>query len=124
MLSSMYEYMFANDAFIFTTEHGDIVIRVGDNVHVFSNRFDRWFTDGLVIATFRDCIKCQYGFEKYFGLSLTRSNIKCIYVDDISKTLKIPEPSSVCAHTQISPFSSSRGARGETGITIHCSWNI
>ena len=90
----MYEYLFANDAFIFTDPNNvDIVIRVGDNVHVFSNRFERWFTDGLVIATFRNCIKCQYGFEKYFGLSMTRSNIKCIYVDDMSKTLKIPDPS-------------------------------
>ena len=106
MLSSMYEYMFANDAFIFTSKTAkcDIVIRVGDNVHVYSTRFDRWFTDGLVIATFRDCIKCQYGFEKYFGMSLTRSNIKYIYADDISKILKIPDPSSV--PTQMSPFSS------------------
>jgi hypothetical protein len=96
----LYEYLFAGDAFLFTKAGVEVVVRVGDKVHVFSQRYDRWFTDGIVVATFRDCIKCQYGFEKHFGWSLTRSNIKCIYTDDIAVFLKIPEPSTI---TQMLP---------------------
>ena len=70
VFQSVYDYFFATDALVFNVgeeKKSEVVIRVGDRVSVFSERFSCWFDDGIVVATFRASARVRYGFKKHFG---------------------------------------------------------
>ena len=69
----------------------NIIIRPGDHVHVKSDRFDKWFCDGIVREIYRDSIVVMYGYKEYFGYSLSRGNTKTIQKDEITKFLRFPQ---------------------------------
>ena len=84
MFDTLYQYLFSSDITVYT----QILLRVGDRVSVFSSRHNVWFDDGVIIATFRDCVKVRYGFTRYFGVSLSRGNEKYVYVKDFMDTIR------------------------------------
>lgn len=84
MIDSLYQYLFSSDVMEFKTKKGtQVLIRVGDRVSVYSNRFSQWFDDGVVVATFRSSIKVRYGFQRYFGSAWARGNEKYVNVGQI-----------------------------------------
>ena len=84
MFDSIYQYLFSSDVMEFKTKKGtQVLIRVGDRVSVYSNRFSQWFDDGVVVATFRSSIKVRYGFQRYFGNAWSRGNEKYVNVGQI-----------------------------------------
>ena len=91
MFDTLYQYLFSSDITVYTLDaekKTQVLLRVGDRVSVFSTRHNVWFDDGVIIATFRDCVKVRYGFTRYFGPSLSRGNEKYIYVKDFVETLR------------------------------------
>ena len=89
MLDSLYQYFFSSDVMEYKTPKGNkVLIRVGDKVSVFSQRFKQWFPDGIVVATFRDSLKVRYGFQKYFGAAFARGNEKYVHVKDMVDTIR------------------------------------
>ena len=91
VLQSVYDYFFATDALVFNVgeeKKSEVVIRVGDRVSVFSERFSCWFDDGIVVATFRASARVRYGFKKHFGVSLARGNEKTVAVNKIQEVLR------------------------------------
>ena len=91
MFDTIYQYLFSSDLTVYTVnpeKKTQILLRVGDHVSVFSSRYKIWFDDGIIIATFRDCIKVRYGFTRYFGPSLARGNEKYVYVKDFMDTIR------------------------------------
>ena len=79
-----------------------MLIRVGDRVSVYSNRFSQWFDDGVVVATFRSSIKVRYGFQRYFGNAWSRGNEKYVSVGNIldfvrPQTIEKGEINSKCS---------------------------
>ena len=91
MFDTIYQYLFSSDITVYTLnpeKKTQVLLRVGDRVSVFSSRYKIWFDDGIIIATFRDCIKVRYGFTRYFGPSLARGNEKYVYVKDFMDTIR------------------------------------
>ena len=70
------------------TDDKKVFLRVGDKVSVYSTRFSEWFNDGIIIATFRDCIKVRYGFTRYFGRALSRGNEKYVYAGEMRDVVR------------------------------------
>ena len=89
MLDGLYQYLFSSDVMEFKTKKGSIVLlRVGDRVSVYSTRFSQWFNDGIIIATFRECVKVRYGFQRYFGSAWSRGNEKYVYVKNMEEVIR------------------------------------
>ena len=91
MFDTLYQYLFSSDITVYTLDaekKTQILLRVGDRVSVFSSRHNIWFDDGVIIATFRECVKVRYGFTRYFGVSLSRGNEKYVYVKDFMDTIR------------------------------------
>ena len=91
MFDTIYQYLFSSDITVYTIDaekKTQVLLRVGDRVSVFSSRYKIWFDDGIIIATFRDCIKVRYGFTRYFGPSFARGNEKYVYVKDFMDTIR------------------------------------
>ena len=91
VLQSVYDYFFATDALVFMVgeeKKQEVVIRVGDRVSVYSERFSCWFDDGIVVATFRASARVRYGFKKHFGVSLARGNEKTVAVNKIQEVIR------------------------------------
>ena len=61
---------------------------MGDKVSVYSERFSTWFDDGIVTATFRDRLKVQYGFQKYFGFTFSRGNEKTVMINNLKEVVR------------------------------------
>ena len=91
VLNSIYNWLFASDVLVFHIGDEDkkqVVLRVGDKVSVYSERFKAWFDDGIVTATFRDRVTVAYGLKKYFGWTFKRGNEKTILVSNIKTLLR------------------------------------
>ena len=89
MLDGLYQYLFSSDVMEFKTKKGSVVLlRVGDRVSVYSTRFSQWFNDGIIIATFRECVKVRYGFQRYFGSAWARGNEKYVYVKNMEEVIR------------------------------------
>ena len=91
VFDSLYNWLFASDVLVFhigDEEKKQVVLRVGDKVSVYSERFKAWFDDGIVTATFRDRVTVSYGFKKYFGWTFKRGNEKTILVANIKTMLR------------------------------------
>ena len=92
VFASIYNYLFASDLVTFMIDEGknkkQVVLRVGDSVSVYSERFNYWFEDGIITTTFRDRVKVQYGFKKYFGYSFRRGNEKTVMISNVKHVLR------------------------------------
>ena len=79
----------------------EVIVREGDRCHVKSERFNKYFTDGVISEIYQGYLKVSYGFSEYFGSSFTRGNTKTIPKDEIHKLLRFPDanvikPASEC----------------------------
>ena len=92
VFASIYNYLFASDLVTFQIGEGknkkQVVLRVGDQVSVYSERFSCWFNDGMITATFRDRVKVRYGIKKYFGWTLSRGNEKTVMIANVRDILR------------------------------------
>ena len=92
VFASIYNYLFASDLVTFQIGEGkkkkQVVLRVGDQVSVYSERFSCWFNDGIITATFRDRVKVSYGIKKYFGWTLSRGNEKTVMIANVKEVLR------------------------------------
>ena len=88
VFDSVYQWMFSTDVMEYKEGKKTHLVRVGDKVAVYSQRFSQWFGDGIITATFRDRIKVRYGFKRYFGISWSRGNEKYVLVGDILEIVR------------------------------------
>ena len=85
MFDSENQWKYSTDVMEYKKPH---LLRVGDKVAVYSQRFSQWFGDGIITATFRDRIKVRYGFKRYFGISWSRGNEKYVLAGDILEIVR------------------------------------
>ena len=90
VFGSIYNWLFSSDLILFNPgeQKKPIVLRVGDRVSVYSTRFNCWFDDGIVVATFRDHLKVKYGFERYFGWTMERGNEKTVKLNKLKEVIR------------------------------------
>ena len=90
VFGSIYNWLFSSDLILFNPgeQKKPIVLRVGDRVSVHSTRFDCWFDDGIVTATFRDRLTVKYGFERYFGWTMERGNEKTVKLNQLKDVIR------------------------------------
>ena len=88
VFDSVYQWMFSTDVMEYKEGKKTHLLRVGDKVAVYSQRFSQWFGDGIITATFRARIKVRYGFKRYFGISWSRGNEKYVLVRDILEMVR------------------------------------
>ena len=89
LFDGIYQYLFSSDVMEYKTQKGKVVLlRVGDRVSVYSNRFSQWFDDGIIIATFRESIKVRYGFQRYFGSAWSRGNEKYVKIGGMEEFIR------------------------------------
>ena len=88
-MQALWDWAFASDATVVAENDDRILIVPGDKVKVFSVRHKTWFDDGVVVATFRNGIRVEYGSDTYFGFSLSRGNTKFVDSSEIAKMIII-----------------------------------
>ena len=92
MLTAVFDALFASDSLVYTPDpdkpQEQVVLRVGDKVSVYSNRFNTWLHDGHITATYRTSIRVSYGLDRYFGLALTRGNSKTVPVTELKEIVR------------------------------------
>ena len=92
----MFSLLFGQQSSVVHYRGFDIVIKPGQRVHVKSDRFDKWFFDGIVTEIYRDTLIVSYGFSEFFGtFSFSRGNTKTIKKDEVVKFLRFPDASLV-----------------------------
>ena len=74
---------------MFQTANCRFLLMAGDKVRVFSERHQCWFDDGIILCTYRDGVKVEYGKDRYFGFSMTRGNVKYIKTSEIESKLRV-----------------------------------
>ena len=92
MFASLFDALFSADSLVYTPNPDkpdeQVVLRVGDKVSVYSNRFCAWLHDGRITATYRTSVRVTYGLDKYFGFALTRGNTKTVQVTELKDVIR------------------------------------
>ena len=92
MLGPLFDALFASNSLVYTPDpdkpSDQVVLRVGDKVSVYSNRFETWLHDGRITAAYRTSIRVSYGLDRYFGFALTRGNTKIVQVTELKEVVR------------------------------------
>lgn len=91
----MYNFIFGQNALVVDYKGYQILLRPGQKCHCRSDRYDMWFTDGIITEIYKDSVVVTYGFGQYFGFSFSRGNSKTVKRDEIIKYLRFPNASLV-----------------------------
>lgn len=95
-MQAIWDWAFASDGTIVQDgENNKVLLMKDDEISVFSDRHQSWFADGRVVACFRNGVRVEYGFDRYFGFALQRGNTKFLHTSEIPKKVKLLGPKRI-----------------------------